>query len=202
MPCCTLYFRDVTPRDRVTQKFRCGNITVVGITIAAIGMPLLGGSSRPVFVLSRQFARVPIMSATVRDMLRGKSDVHTVGPGDTVYDALRLMADKNIGAVLVQSDQKIDGIFSERDYARKVILLGKTSKETLVSEIMTTRVVSVESNWTADQCMALMTEKPIRHLPVVEQGRLMGIISIGDVVRAVVDEQQFTINSLQRYITS
>jgi len=142
------------------------------------------------------------MSATVRDMLRGKSDVHTVGPGDTVYDALRLMAEKNIGAVLVRSDQRIDGIFSERDYARKVILLGKTSKETLVSEIMTTRVVSVESNWTADQCMALMTEKRIRHLPVVEQGRLMGIISIGDVVRAVVDEQQFTINSLQRYITS
>ena len=142
------------------------------------------------------------MSATVRDMLRGKSDVHTVAPGDTVYDALRLMAEKNIGAVLVRSDQEIDGIFSERDYARKVILLGKTSKETLVSEIMTTQVVSVESDWTADQCMALMTERHIRHLPVLEQGRLIGIISIGDVVRAVVDEQQFTINSLQRYITS
>ena len=83
-----------------------------------------------------------------------------------------------------------------------MILLGKTSKETLVSEIMTTRVVSVESDWTADQCMALMTDKRIRHLPVLEQGRLMGVISIGDVVRAVVDEQQFTINTLQRYITS
>jgi CBS domain-containing protein len=142
------------------------------------------------------------MSATVRDMLRGKSNVYSVGPGDTVYDALRLMADKNIGAVLVRSDQQIDGIFSERDYARKVILLGKTSKETLVREIMTTRVISVEPEWTADQCMALMTEKRIRHLPVVEQGQLVGVISIGDVVRAVVEEQRFTINSLERYITS
>jgi CBS domain-containing protein len=135
-------------------------------------------------------------------MLRGKSDVYTVEPGDTVFEALRLMADKNIGAVLVRSDQKLEGIFSERDYARKVILLGKTSKETLVSEIMTTRVICVEPDWTADQCMALMTEKRIRHLPVMEQRRLVGVISIGDVVRAVVDEQQFTIDSLQRYITS
>jgi CBS domain-containing protein len=135
-------------------------------------------------------------------MLRGKSSVYSVGPGDTVYDALRLMADKNIGAVVVQSKQEVDGIFSERDYARKVILLGKTSKETLVQEVMTTRVVSVEPDWTADQCMALMTERRIRHLPVMEQGQLIGVISIGDVVRAVVEEQQFTINSLQRYITS
>ena len=142
------------------------------------------------------------MSATVRDMLRGKSDVYAVGPRDTVYDALRLMADRNIGAVLVRSDEKIDGIFSERDYARKVILVGKSSRDTLVSEIMTTRVVSVEPDWTAEQCMALMTEKRIRHLPVMDGGRLIGVISIGDVVRAVVDEQQFTIDSLQRYITS
>jgi len=135
-------------------------------------------------------------------MLRGKSTVYSVGPGETVFAALRLMADKNIGAVLVRSDQKIDGILSERDYARKVILLGKTSRETLVSEIMTTRVVSVDPDWTADRCMALMTEKRVRHLPVMEQGRLVGIVSIGDVVRAVVDEQKFTIDSLQRYITS
>jgi CBS domain-containing protein len=135
-------------------------------------------------------------------MLRGKSDVYSVGPRDTVYDALRLMADRNIGAVLVRSGEQIDGIFSERDYARKVILLGKSSRDTLVSEIMTTRVVSVEPEWTAEQCMALMTEKRIRHLPVMEEGRLIGVISIGDVVRAVVDEQQFTIDSLQRYITS
>jgi len=142
------------------------------------------------------------MSATVRDMLRGKADVYAVAPGDTVFTALRLMADRNIGAVLVRSNEKLEGIFSERDYARKVVLLGKMSRETLVSEIMTPRVVSVEPNWTADQCMALMTEKRIRHLPVMEQGRLVGVISIGDVVRAVVDEQQFTIDVLQRYITS
>ena len=142
------------------------------------------------------------MSATVRDMLRGKADVYAVAPGDTVFTALRLMADRNIGAVLVRSNEKLEGIFSERDYARKVVLLGKMSRETLVSEIMTPRVVSVEPNWTADQCMALMTEKRIRHLPVMEQGRLVGVISIGDVVRAVVDEQQFTIDALQRYITS
>ena len=142
------------------------------------------------------------MSATVRDMLRGKADVYSVAPGDTVFTALRLMADRNIGAVLVRSNEKLEGIFSERDYARKVALLGKMSRETLVSEIMTPRVVSVEPNWTADQCMALMTEKRIRHLPVMEQGRLVGVISIGDVVRAVVDEQQFTIDVLQRYITS
>jgi CBS domain-containing protein len=142
------------------------------------------------------------MAVTVRDMLRGKSGVYSVGLGDTVYDALRLMADKNIGAVIVRSDEKIEGIFSERDYARKVILLGKTSRETLVKEIMTTSVISIEPNWTADQCMALMTEKRIRHLPVIEQNRLVGVISIGDVVRAVVEDQKFTITSLERYITS
>ncbi|NUR54886.1 MAG: CBS domain-containing protein [Acidobacteria bacterium] len=142
------------------------------------------------------------MSPTVRDMLRGKSNVYSVGPGDTVYDALRLMADKNIGAVLVRSEDRVDGIFSERDYARKVILLGKTSRETLVSEIMTTHVISVGPEWTADQCMALMTEKRVRHLPVKDQGRVIGVISIGDVVRAVVEDQQFTISSLERYITS
>jgi len=112
------------------------------------------------------------------------------------------MADKNIGAVIVGSDRKVEGIFSERDYARKVILLGKTSRETLVKEIMTTSVVSIDPDWTADQCMALMTDKRIRHLPVIEHDRLVGVISIGDVVRAVVDDQQFTIRSLERYITS
>ena len=142
------------------------------------------------------------MSATVQEMLRGKSEIYSVEPGDTVLKALRLMADKNIGAVLVRSGQKLEGIFSERDYARKVILLGKTSNETLVSEIMTTQVVCVEPGWTAEQCMALMTDRRVRHLPVVEQGRLIGVISIGDVVRAVVQEQQFTIDSLHRYITS
>ena len=140
------------------------------------------------------------MSATVHDLLRGKSAVYSVRPGDTVYDALRLMADKNIGAVIVQSDQRVEGIFSERDYARKVMLLGKTSKETLVSDIMTAHVVCIEPDWTVDQCMALMTEKRIRHLPVVEEGALVGVISIGDLVKAVIDEQKHEIEDLRRYI--
>jgi CBS domain-containing protein len=142
------------------------------------------------------------MTTTVRQMLEGKRDVYCVAPEDTVYDALRLMADKNIGAVLVLSAETLKGILSERDYARKVILVGKTSKDTRVSEIMTTDVVCVAPTWTADQCMALMTERRIRHLPIVENKRLIGVISIGDVVRAVVDEQQFTIDSLERYILS
>lgn len=142
------------------------------------------------------------MTTTVRQILQGRPVVHQVGPTDTVYEALRLMADQNIGAVLVRSGEQIDGILSERDYARKVILLGKTSKDTLVSEIMTTDVISVDPGWTADRCMALMTQRRVRHLPVVEQDQLVGIVSIGDVVRAVVDEQQFTISSLERYISS
>ena len=142
------------------------------------------------------------MTTTVRQMLAGRTDLYSVTPQDTIYDALQLMADKNIGAVLVLSGDEISGIFSERDYARKVILLGKTSKATPVGEIMTTNVVCVEPGWTADECMALMTEKHIRHLPVVDSGRLLGVISIGDAVRAVVDEQQFTIKALERYLVS
>jgi CBS domain-containing protein len=142
------------------------------------------------------------MTTTVRQMLAGKAGAYSVSPDDTIFDALRLMADKNIGAVLVMSGETIEGILSERDYARKVVLLGKTSKTTPVREIMTTDVIFVDSGWTADQCMALMTDKRIRHLPVVENGKLAGIISIGDVVRAVVDRQQFTITSLEKYIKS
>lgn len=142
------------------------------------------------------------MTTTVRQMLSGRTGVYFVGPDDTILDALRLMADKNIGAVLVMAGQTIEGILSERDYARKVVLLGKASKTTPVREIMTSDVVSIDPGWTADQCMALMTEKRIRHLPVVENGTLVGIISIGDVVRAVVDSQQFRIASLENYIMS
>ena len=142
------------------------------------------------------------MSATVRDMLRGKSDIYSVEPDDTVYDALRLMADRNIGALLVLSGQKLEGIFSERDYARKVILLGKTSRETLVREIMTTAVICVEPDWTADHCMALMTDKRIRHLPVTEGERLVGLLSIGDLVKEVIADQEQTIKQLESYIHS
>jgi CBS domain-containing protein len=143
-----------------------------------------------------------MMTTTVRQMLTGKRGIYSVTPDDTMYDALSLMADKNIGAVVVLSEGEIRGILSERDYARKVALLGRTSKSTPVSEVMTTSVICVEPEWTADKCMALMTDKRIRHLPVIENGRLIGIVSIGDIVRAVVEEQQFTIQSLERYITS
>ena len=140
------------------------------------------------------------MGTTVRQMLSSKSDVYAVKADDTVFDALRVMAERNIGAVLVVSDSGLEGILSERDYARKVILHGRMSHATTVREIMTTNVVCVDPGWTADECMALMTEKRIRHLPVMDEGRLAGVISIGDVVRAVVDEQAFTIKSLERYL--
>ena len=140
------------------------------------------------------------MMTTVRQMLSAKPDVYTVKPEDTVYDALELMASRNIGAVLVVSGPEVKGILSERDYARRVVLHGKMSKDTLVGEIMTTNVICVDPHGTADQCMALMTGKHVRHLPVLENERLVGVISIGDVVRAVLDEQQFTITSLERYI--
>jgi CBS domain-containing protein len=142
------------------------------------------------------------MKTTVQQMLAAKSDVYSVKPEDTVYDALRLMAAKNIGAVLVVADGELAGILSERDYARRVVLHGKMSQATAVSEIMTTDVICVDRTWSADRCMALMTEKHIRHLPVLDLGRLAGVISIGDVVRAIVDEQKFTIQSLEQYITS
>jgi CBS domain-containing protein len=140
------------------------------------------------------------MLTTVRHMLADKPAIYAVTPDDSVFDALELMATRNIGAVLVVSGAELKGILSERDYARRVVLHGKMSKETLVGEIMTTSVITVEPGWTADQCMALMTEKHIRHLPVLEKGQLVGVISIGDVVRAVVDEQKFTISSLERYM--
>jgi CBS domain-containing protein len=142
------------------------------------------------------------MATTVRQMLQHKADVYSVRPADTVFDALRLMAARNIGAVLVMNGAAIDGILSERDYARKGILEGHASKDTRVQDIMTPSVVSIDPSWTAEQCMALMTEKRIRHLPVVDAGRVVGVVSIGDVVRAVVEEQQFTIKALQSYITT
>jgi CBS domain-containing protein len=135
-------------------------------------------------------------------MLANKGAVYTVDPDDTVLEALRVMAERNIGAVLVMSGEHLAGILSERDYARKMVLHGKASRDTLVREVMTSVVVSVTPEWTCDECMALMTERHVRHLPVVEQGRVAGVISIGDVVRAVVSEHEFTISSLELYIMS
>jgi len=139
----------------------------------------------------------------VSEMLKGKGrDVWTVSPDSTVYDALQVMADKNVGALMVLENDQVVGVFSERDYARKVILKGKASKDTPVSEIMSTKLVWVRPDQTIEDCMNLMTNRRIRHLAVLEEGRLIGVISIGDVVKAIISEQEFTIQQLEQYITS
>jgi CBS domain-containing protein len=139
---------------------------------------------------------------TVRQLLQVKGNhVWSVTPQTTVYAALELMAAQNIGAVLVMDGEKIVGIFTERDYARKVILKGKTSKTVTVGELMTTDVLYVSPDDTMDNCMALMTGKRARHLPVLENGKLVGLISIGDVVKAVIADREILIRELERYIT-
>lgn len=142
------------------------------------------------------------MTTTVRQILRNKPEVHAVAPDETVYNALTLMAEKNIGAVLVLEGSEIRGIFSERDYARRGILQGHASHETAVRQVMTSEVICIDLSATVEMCMALMTEKRIRHLPVVDGGTVIGVVSIGDIVRSVVDDQQFTIRSLVSYVTS
>ena len=142
------------------------------------------------------------MHTTVKQILKHKGpDVWFTKPESTVYDALQLMADKNIGALLVLEDGKLVGLFSERDYARKVILYDKSSKDTPVSDIMTVKVFGVHPNNTTEECMVLMTEKRVRHLPVVEDDQLVGMISIGDVVKAIISEQEFVIEQLENYIS-
>lgn len=137
----------------------------------------------------------------VSQILQAKSsDVWTISPNASVLDALTLMAEKNIGAVVVVNNDHVVGIFSERDYARKVILKGKNSKDTAVSEIMTPDVICVRSDQSVQKCMALMTDKRIRHLPVLADHKLKGVISIGDVVKAIISEQQIMINQLEDYI--
>ena len=126
----------------------------------------------------------------------------TVGPKDSALSAMRLMADKHIGALPVVRDEQLVGIVSERDYARKVILLGRSSSDTPVWQIMTSDVLTVSPDEAVHRCMEIMTEKRIRHLPVVEKGTLVGIISIGDLVKAVIEEQQQTITQLERYIAT
>ena len=139
---------------------------------------------------------------TVGQLLRAKGhDVWSVSPGASVYEALELMAEKNIGAVLVVDQGRLVGIMSERDYARKVILKGRFSRDTPVRNIMTERVVYVRPEQTLGQCMALMTEKRIRHLPVMANDQLIGVISIGDVVKAIISDQEFIIEQLETYIT-
>ena len=139
----------------------------------------------------------------VAQILRSKSDptVHTVGPTALMFDALKLMAEKNIGALLVMEGETIVGMLSERDYARKIVLMGKSSKETLVCDVMTRPVLCVGPQQSTEECMALMTEKRLRHLPVLADGKLIGLISIGDLVKDIISEQNFVIEQLQFYIS-
>lgn len=131
--------------------------------------------------------------------LKGRN-VWSIAPAVTVYDAMRLMADKGVGALLVLEGEKLRGIVTERDYARKVILQGRSSRTTQVSEIMTARVAYAGLDQDIEECMAIMTEERVRHLPVINNGRVVGIISIGDLVKSIIDEQKFMIEQLVRYI--
>jgi len=138
---------------------------------------------------------------TAHDILRYKGHtVHSVRPDDTVLSALGAMAEHDIGAVLVCEGDQLLGILTERDYARKVALMGRASRDSPVRAIMTASIVVIPPNRTVEECMALMTERRCRHLPVVENGHVVGLISIGDLVKATIDEQEFTINQLKNYI--
>lgn len=141
------------------------------------------------------------MMTTVQQLLQNKgSQVWTIGPEASMYEALELMAEKNIGALVVVDGDNLVGIMSERDYARKVALVGKTAQTTTVKDIMTDQVYCVRPEQTIEECMGLMTGKRIRHLPVLDDGKLAGVISIGDVVKAVISKQEFLIEQLENYI--
>jgi CBS domain-containing protein len=139
--------------------------------------------------------------ATVKNILDNKgSEIFTIAPDTTVYHALELMVEKNVSALLVMEGGKLSGIFTERDYARKVVLKGKSSRDTAIGEIMTGNLITVSSGSSIDECMELMTSKYIRHLPVVDEEKLAGIISIGDVVRTIIQDQKAIIGHMEQYI--
>ncbi len=139
---------------------------------------------------------------SVAQILKSKPSqaVLSIAPSDTVYDAVKMMADKGVGALLALEEGKIVGIVTERDYARKIVLLGRSSKETPVREIMTSPVLYVRPDQTNEECMALMTDNRLRHLPVMEGERLVGLVSIGDLVKDIISEQKFIIEQLEHYI--
>jgi CBS domain-containing protein len=140
---------------------------------------------------------------SVAHILKSKLDttVYTIGPTASVFDALKLMAEKSIGALVATEGEQVVGIITERDYARKVILMARSSKDTPVGDIMTSPVMYVRPDNTSEECMVLMTENRLRHLPVVDSGKLAGLISIGDLVKDIISEQKFIIEQLEHYIT-
>jgi CBS domain-containing protein len=141
--------------------------------------------------------------STVRNLLEKKGNiVYSVSPDNTVYDALEELEEKNLGGLVVVENGKLIGVFTERDYARKVILKGRSSKETLVKDIMSNRPIFVNPDNTIDECMQLMDNKLIRHLPVMENEKLIGVISIGDIIRHIMSEKDFIIKNLEHYIVS
>ena len=131
-----------------------------------------------------------------------KRPTWSLSSNNTVRQALQLMADKNIGAIVIKDQDKLIGIFSERDYARKVVLMGKNSTDTKLSEVMSKEVITISSDMQIDACMQLMTDKRVRHLPVVDNGKSIGIISIGDVVKLMINEQKYLIDELKKYISN
>jgi len=140
--------------------------------------------------------------ATVKQLLESKdNNVWSISPETTVFEGLQFMAEKNIGALLVTRDDKLIGIFSERDYARKVILKGKASKDTTIGELMTKEVVYTTPEDSLDECMALMTAKHIRHLPILNNGKLIGLLTLGDLVKQIMSNQEFKIQELEKYIS-
>jgi len=138
----------------------------------------------------------------VRDILNGKSkEVHSISPDATVYDALKEMSDREIGALIVMKGEKVVGIISERDYARKIILKGKSSKETMVKEVMSSTLINVKPENSVEECMILMTGKHVRHLPVFDKRKFVDIVSIGDVVKSIISKQEMLIEQLSNYIS-
>ena len=141
--------------------------------------------------------------ATVKQLLDQKGhEVLSIGPDDSVFDAIKKMADNNVGSLVVLEGEKLVGIITERDYARNVFLKGRSSPETTVREIMSTHVVCARPEQSVEECMAVMTDKAVRHLPVLEKKQIVGVVSIGDLIKSIISDQKFVIEQLEHYITS
>jgi CBS domain-containing protein len=158
-----------------------------------------------VFIYEKRYlqqATKSLLMSTVRNLLQSKGKhIFSVSPDITVYQALEIMLDKGIGAILIVENEKFVGIFTERDYARKLILKGKASKETLLREVMTENPITVTPDNTIEECMVQMSDRKFRHLPVMENGQLVGLISVGDLVKFIIEEQKYIIDNLQHYIS-